>query len=62
MAKDAEVGHKTRSTIRSDKNLPLDMAKDAEVGGNNNGNDNKRVKKSPLLDQYIYKVFYFPKL
>ena len=42
MAEDAEVRSGTSSTTRSAKNLLLNMAKDAEVGG-----DDETVKRSP---------------
>ena len=48
MAKDAEIGSGPSSTTRSVKYSPLDMAKDAELGGNGDGSDNKTVKRSPL--------------
>ena len=47
-AEDAEVGSETSSPTRSAENLPLDMAEDAEVGGNGDGSDDEIVKKSPL--------------
>ena len=47
MAEDAEVGSETSSTTRSAKNLPSDMAKDAEVGGNGDGGDNETDKRLP---------------
>ena len=46
MAEDAEVGSKTSSTTRSAKNLPLDIAEDAELGGNGDSGDDKLVKRS----------------
>ena len=49
MAEDDEFGSGTSSTTRSDKNLPLDIAENAEVGGNGDGGDDKTVKKSPLF-------------
>ena len=48
MAEDAEVGSGTSSTTRSAKNLPSNMAENAEVGGNDNGSDDKTIKKSFL--------------
>ena len=47
-AEDAEVGSGTSSTIRSARNLPSDMAKDAKVGSNSNGGDDKTIERSPL--------------
>ena len=34
--------------IRLAKNLPLDIAKNIEIDGNDNSNDDKTVKKLPL--------------
>ena len=48
MAEDAEVESGTSSTTRSAENLPLNMAEDAEVGGNDDGGDDETVKRSPL--------------
>ena len=46
-AEDAEVGSGTSSTTRSAKNSPSDMAEDAEVGGNDDGGDDKTVERPP---------------
>ena len=46
-AEDAEVRSGTSSTTRSAKNSPLDMAEDAEVGGNGDGGNDKTVERSP---------------
>ena len=46
-AEDAEVGSGTSSTTRSAENLLSDMAEDAEVGGNSDGDDDEIVKRSP---------------
>ena len=35
-------------TTRSAENLPSEMAKDAEVGGNGDSGDDEMVKRSPL--------------
>ena len=48
MAEDAEVKSGTSSTIRSAKNLPLEMAEDAEVDANSDGGDDETVKRSSL--------------
>ena len=47
MAKDAEFGSGTSSTTRSAENLPLDIAENAEVGGNGNSGDDETVKRLP---------------
>ena len=47
-AEDSEVGSGMNSIIRSAKNLPLDMAENAEVGGNGDSGNNEMVKRSPL--------------
>ena len=47
-AEDAEVESETSSTTRSAKNLPLDMAEDAEIDGNGNGGDDETVKRLPF--------------
>ena len=46
MVEDVEVGSGTSSTIKSAKHLPLDIAEDAKVGGNDDGSDNEIVKRS----------------
>ena len=46
MAEDAEIGSGTSSITRSAENLPSDMAEDAEVGGNSNGDNDETVKRS----------------
>ena len=50
MAEDAEVGSRTSSTTRSAENLSasVDIAEDAEVGGNGDGGDDETVERSPL--------------
>ena len=48
MAEDAEFENETSSTTRSAKNSPSDMAEDAEVGGNDDGGDDKMVKRLPF--------------
>ena len=48
MAENAEVGNGISSITRSAKNLPADMAKDAEVDGNGNGNNDEIVEKLPF--------------
>ena len=47
-AENAKLGNKTNSTTRLAKNLPLNIAEDAEIGGNSNSGDNKTVKRLPL--------------
>ena len=49
MAKDAEVGSGTSSTIRSAENFSalVNIAEDAGVG-ENDGDNNKTVERSPL--------------
>ena len=49
MAEDAEVGSGTSSITRSAENLSVsvDMAEDAEVGGNGYSGDNETVERSP---------------
>ena len=46
-AEDVEFGSGTSSTTRSAENLPSDIAEDAKVDGNNDGGDDKIVKRSP---------------
>ena len=48
MAEDTEVGSRTSSTTRLDKNLSasMDMAEDAELG-EGDGGDDETVKRSP---------------
>ena len=48
-AEDAEVGSGTSSTTRSAENssASVDIAEDAEVGDNDDGGDDKTVKRSP---------------
>ena len=48
MAEDAEVRNGTSSITRSAENSLLDMAEDAEFGGNSDGGDDKTIKRSPL--------------
>ena len=45
----AEINSGTSFITRSAKNLPLDMAEDLKIGSNNDGSDNKMVKKSSLF-------------
>ena len=47
-AEDAEVRSGMSSTTRSVKNSPSDMAEDAEVGGNGDGDDDETVERSLL--------------
>ena len=49
MAKNAKVESETSSITRSAKNMPLNIAEDAEVDGNGNGGDNKTIKRLPLF-------------
>ena len=62
MAEDAKIGSKTSSITRLAKNLPLDMAEDAKVGGNSNGNNDETVKKSPLSKKRNVPIGYFTSL
>ena len=50
MAEDAEVGSGTSSTTKSAENLSasVDMAEDAEVGGNGDSGNDETVERSPL--------------
>ena len=49
MAEDTQIGSGTSSTTRSAKNLPLNMAENAEIGGNDDGGDDAMVEKSLLF-------------
>ena len=46
MVEDTKVGSGISFTTRSVKNLPSDIAKDAEVGSNSNDGDDETVKRS----------------
>ena len=46
-AEDAKIRSGTSSITRLAKNLPLDIAEDAEVGGNGDGSNDEIVKRSP---------------
>ena len=48
MAENAEFESGTSSTTRSAKNSPLNMAENAEVGGNGDGGDDEMVERSPF--------------
>ena len=64
-AEDAEVGSGTSSTTRSAENssASVDMAEDAEVGGNGDGGDDKTVEKITFQEvERTYRVSYFPTL
>ena len=50
MAEDAKVGSVTSSTTRLAENSPLDMAENAEIGGNGNGGDDETVEKSSFRE------------
>ena len=45
IAEDVEVGNRTSFTTRLAKILPSDMLEDADIGGNDNGGDNKTVER-----------------
>ena len=65
MAEDAEVDSGTSSTTRSAENLSalVDMAEDAEIGGNGDGGDDETVKKITLQEvKQTYRVSYLPTL
>ena len=47
-AEDVEVGSGTSFTTKSAKNSLLDMSENAKVGNNDDGGDDKIVKRSPL--------------
>ena len=63
-AQNAEIGRRTRSTTRLAKNLLLNMAEDAKVGGNGDGGDDETVKKITSFQEAkrTYKVSYLPTL
>ena len=62
MAEDAEVKSVTSSIIRSDKNLPSDMAENAEVGSNADGGNDETIKRSPLSKKPNGSTEYFTSL
>ena len=64
-AENAEVGNGTSSITRSASNssASVDMAKDAEVGGNGDGGDDETVKKITFQGvEQTYRVSYLPTL
>ena len=63
-AEDAEVGSGTSSTTRSAENssASVDMAEDAEVGGNGDGGDNETVERSPLFKKSSGPIGYLTSL
>ena len=61
-ANNAEVGSGISSTTRSDENLPSNMAKDAEVGGNGDGSDDETVERSPLSKKLNGSIGYLTSL
>ena len=65
MAEDAEVGSGTSSTTRSAENssASVDMAENAEVGGNGDGGDDETVEKITFQEvERTYGVSYLPTL
>ena len=65
MAEDAEVGSATSSTTRLAKNssASVDIAEDAEVGGNGDSADDETVEKITFQEvERIYELSYFPTL
>ena len=65
MAEDAEVGSRTSSTIRLAENssATVDMAEDAEVGGNDDSSDDETVKKITFQEvKRTYGISYLPTL
>ena len=63
MAEHAEVGSGTSFTTKLAKNLSasVDMAEDAEVGGNGDGGDDETVEKITFQEvERTYRVSYLP--